>query len=414
MPQGRTEDRIQLANTFNWIVPDKAGSHSFKAGVDASFIDLFSEFHNNLDGTFTFTTSTPFDPAVASTYPTQYTGNIGDPIVNLNNNIYAAFVQDQWQPGDRLTINLGRALGLRRRRRHRSRQEQLRAAARRGVGPQRLRADGAARQRRHLLRPDLPEHPAQRREREEVRADADLEPGLSRSERAESQPHRRTDHADPELDAVCAREPDALYRSRSRPASSVRLAARSRFQPTWSAPAASACCDRATPTTPTWTIRRARGRIRSFQRITIVETKGNSWYTGLQVGIEKRLSQHHTYTVAYTLSETERNTEDFNFFPVDNRFYDLERGPASNDSRHRVSAAFTRAIAVADPGRHADRGQVDAALQRHDRRRRQPRHANQRSARRRRPQLRPRRHAVPGRSSLDQDGAACAAASDWS
>ena len=61
----------------------------------------------------------------------------------------------------------------------------------------------------------------------------------------------------------------------------------------------------------------------SFQRITIVETKGNSWYTGLQVGIEKRLSARHTYTVAYTLSETERNTEDFNFFPMDNRFYEL-------------------------------------------------------------------------------------------
>ncbi len=107
MPQGRTEDRIQLANTFNWLVPDKAGSHSLKAGIDASFIDLFSEFHNNLDGTFTFTTSTPFDAAVASTYPTQYTGNTGDPIVNLNNNIYAAFIQDQWRPADRLTINLG-------------------------------------------------------------------------------------------------------------------------------------------------------------------------------------------------------------------------------------------------------------------------------------------------------------------
>ena len=43
-----------------------------------------------------------------------------------------------------------------------------------------------------------------------------------------------------------------------------------------------------------------------FQRVTIVETAGNSWYTGLQVGIEKRLSSRHTYTIAYTLSETER------------------------------------------------------------------------------------------------------------
>jgi hypothetical protein len=45
--------------------------------------------------------------------------------------------------------------------------------------------------------------------------------------------------------------------------------------------------------------------------------------------------------VAYTLSSTERDTEDFNFFPVDNRYYDLERGPASNDARHRLSGALT-------------------------------------------------------------------------
>ena len=29
----------------------------------------------------TFTTSTPFNAAVASTYPTQFTQNVGDPIV---------------------------------------------------------------------------------------------------------------------------------------------------------------------------------------------------------------------------------------------------------------------------------------------------------------------------------------------
>jgi hypothetical protein len=79
----------------------------------------------------------------------------------------------------------------------------------------------------------------------------------------------------------------------------------------------------------------------AYQRITIVETEGNSWYTGLQVGIEKRLSSRHSYTIAYTLGKTERNTEDFNFFPVDQRYYDQERGPASNDARHRVSGALS-------------------------------------------------------------------------
>ncbi|MSO36427.1 MAG: carboxypeptidase regulatory-like domain-containing protein [Acidobacteria bacterium] len=79
----------------------------------------------------------------------------------------------------------------------------------------------------------------------------------------------------------------------------------------------------------------------NFQRVTVVETKGNSWYTGLQVGIEKRMSARHSYQIAYTLSSTERNTEDFNFFPVDQRNYDGERGPASHDSQHRLSGALT-------------------------------------------------------------------------
>ena len=79
----------------------------------------------------------------------------------------------------------------------------------------------------------------------------------------------------------------------------------------------------------------------NFQRVTVVETNGNSWYTGLQVGIEKRMSARHSYQIAYTLSSTERNTEDFNFFPVDQRNYDGERGPASNDSQHRLSGALT-------------------------------------------------------------------------
>jgi outer membrane receptor protein involved in Fe transport len=88
------------------------GDHSFKVGFDASFIELYSLFHNNLDGTFTFTTTQPFDSNIESTYPTQFTQNVGDPIIVLNNNIYAVFVPDQWKLLDRLTINYGRAAHL--------------------------------------------------------------------------------------------------------------------------------------------------------------------------------------------------------------------------------------------------------------------------------------------------------------
>ena len=340
MPQGRTEDRIQVANTFNWLVPDRVGSHSFKAGIDASFIDLFSEFHNNLDGTFTFTTSAPFNPAVASTYPTQFTGNVGDPIVNLNNNIYAAFVQDQWRPADRLTVNLGLrwdyedVVGID--------HDKNNFAPRLGLvwdvngsGRTVLRANAGIYYDQIFLNIPLNAENAKKFVQTLITNPGYPDPNGPNPNRTggpitpipsstQFAPDNRTPYTQ-QLTAGVQKQLGSAF-SISADLVGARgyglLRSIDANYPNLDDPA------RARPNP-------------NFQRITIVETKGNSWYTGLQVGIEKRLSQRHTYTVAYTLSTTERNTEDFNFFPVDNRNYDLERGPASNDARHRVSAAFS-------------------------------------------------------------------------
>ena len=340
MPQGRTEDRIQVANTFNWLVPDLGGSHSFKAGIDASFIDLFSEFHNNLDGTFTFTTSAPFNPAVASTYPTQFTGNVGDPIVNLNNNIYAAFVQDQWRPADRLTVNLGLrwdfedVVGID--------HDKNNFAPRLGLvwdlngsGRTVLRANAGIYYDQIFLNIPLNAENAKKFVQTLITNPGYPDPNGPNPNRTggpitpipsstQFAPDNRTPYTQ-QLTAGVQKQLGSAF-SISADLVGARgyglLRSIDANYPNLDDPA------RARPNP-------------NFQRITIVETKGNSWYTGLQVGIEKRLSQRHTYTVAYTLSSTERNTEDFNFFPVDNRNYDLERGPASNDARHRVSAAFS-------------------------------------------------------------------------
>ena len=340
MPQGRTEDRIQIANTFNWLVPDLGGSHSFKAGVDASFIDLFSEFHNNLDGTFTFTTSAPFNPAVGSTYPTQFTGNTGDPIVNLNNNIYAAFVQDQWRPADRLTVNLGLrwdfedVVGID--------HDKNNFAPRLGVvwdlngsGRTVLRANAGIYYDQIFLNIPLNAENAKKFVQTLITNPGYPDPNGPNPNRTggpitpiPSSTQFAPDNRTPYTQQLTAGVQKQLGSAFSISADLVGARGNGLLRsidanyPNLDDPA------RARPNP-------------NFQRITIVETKGNSWYTGLQVGIEKRLSQRHTYTVAYTLSTTERDTEDFNFFPVDNRFYDLERGPASNDARHRVSAAFS-------------------------------------------------------------------------
>ena len=278
MPQGRTEDRIQLANTLQLARTEQSGQPSIKAGVDASFIDLFSEFHNNLDGTFTFTTSTPFDPAVASTYPTQYTGNTGDPIVNLNNNIYAAFVQDQWRPGDRLTINLGvrwdyeDVVGID--------HDKNNFAPRFGVvydlngsGRTVLRANAGIYYDQIFLNIPLNAENAKKFVQTLISNPGYPDPNgpnptapADRSRRSRARRSLRPGTGRP-------------IPSRSRPACSVSLAARSRFQPTWSARVASVCSDSSDANYPNLDDP-ARARPNpSFQRITIVETMGNSWYT---------------------------------------------------------------------------------------------------------------------------------------
>jgi hypothetical protein len=76
----------------------------------------------------------------------------------------------------------------------------------------------------------------------------------------------------------------------------------------------------------------------TFQRIRVRETEGHSWYRALLVGVQKRHTRKHSYGVAYTLSRSERDTEDWEFFAADQRDYGAERGPSSSDVRHRLSA----------------------------------------------------------------------------
>jgi hypothetical protein len=59
---------------------------------------------------------------------------------------------------------------------------------------------------------------------------------------------------------------------------------------------------------------------------------------GLQASVRRQHSNRHSYYVAYTLSTSERDTEDFRFMPQDQRNYAADRGPGANDSRHRLAA----------------------------------------------------------------------------
>jgi hypothetical protein len=102
-PQGRDENRWQFINNFTYTL----SSHDLKAGLDVSFIRAPTYFPRYADGSFTFTTDLPFDPNNLATYPTQYMQSVADPWVNLDDDIYAFFVQDSWRAKTNLTFSMG-------------------------------------------------------------------------------------------------------------------------------------------------------------------------------------------------------------------------------------------------------------------------------------------------------------------
>lgn len=338
MPQGRTEDRLQLVNAFSWIVPDRWGDHSFKVGIDASFIELYSVFHNNLDGTFTFTTTQPFDPAVAATYPTQFTQNVGDPEVVLNNNIYAVFFQDQWKLSNRVTFNYGLrwdyedVVGIAHDRDNFAPRLGL-AWDLFGTGRSVLRAGGGIYYDQVFLNIPLNAENAKKFVTTLITNPGYPDPQGPNPNRTggpilptPSTVRFADNNRTPFTQQVTVGFQQQIGRNFSVAADLVSSRGRNLLRST----------DLNYPDLDDPLRRRPDP---AYQRVTVVETLGRSWYTGLQMGIEKRLAARHAYSVAYTLGETERDTEDFNFFPMDNRNYAAERGPATNDARHRLSAS---------------------------------------------------------------------------
>ncbi|MFB3854430.1 MAG: TonB-dependent receptor domain-containing protein [Vicinamibacterales bacterium] len=102
-PQGDKERYIQIIDNFSYT----AGPHNFKTGFSINLLRDNAYFLGNKDGTYTFETNLPFDPANPATYPVQYTQNIGDWFDPELDNVYGFFVQDSWRIRPTFTLNLG-------------------------------------------------------------------------------------------------------------------------------------------------------------------------------------------------------------------------------------------------------------------------------------------------------------------
>ncbi len=336
-PTDTVETRWQAFNAFTWIIPDVAGDHTVKFGIDASLLREWGTEPAGFSGIFTFGTNTPFDPSLATTYPTRYLRNEGDARTDFSGGIYAGFVQDSWTPIPRLTVNAG-------------------------------------------LRWDYQDAPGIAHDRDNVAPRADVAYALSRSG-----------------DLVLRSNYGLFYDQVLLIISSNALRAASVTQTLFSNPGypnpfganprRSGAINFTVPSTTVlapgmktpvteqasvglremrgdvaltidgvW----ARGRhllrsidlnypaldqpgrprpIPEFQRILTRDSNGNSWYRALQLGFRKRHAARHSYAATYTLARAERDTEDFEFLAQDQRYLDAERGPALSDARHRLSAS---------------------------------------------------------------------------
>ena len=99
--QNLTQKRLSLRDDFTFTGWHWGGSHVVKFGVNDD-IDKYN-FNKQLDANPVYT----FDASNNYQNPIQASLGIGNGVLNQNNNQFGAYVQDDWSPTSRLTLNVG-------------------------------------------------------------------------------------------------------------------------------------------------------------------------------------------------------------------------------------------------------------------------------------------------------------------
>jgi carboxypeptidase family protein/TonB-dependent receptor-like protein len=106
--QSRVNNAYQLENTLSWFVPGKHGDHDLKFGVQFQYTSADSNQQDNMNGTFTFRTNSPFNSADPRTYPERLQIRVPGPSSYLlTARFFSAFAQDKWRVNDKLTLSVG-------------------------------------------------------------------------------------------------------------------------------------------------------------------------------------------------------------------------------------------------------------------------------------------------------------------
>jgi hypothetical protein len=100
------EGRWEVKDDFSYLLHRWGGAHQWKMGFDYSYVPFEGDLTNSPLGSWTFPRDTPYNVSDSTTYPTQYTNSLPT-YANIPVKIFAGYVQDDWQVGSSLTLNLG-------------------------------------------------------------------------------------------------------------------------------------------------------------------------------------------------------------------------------------------------------------------------------------------------------------------
>jgi hypothetical protein len=100
------ESRWQVKDDFSYLMHAWGGAHQWKMGADFSSIPFEGDNTGSPLGNWTFPKDAPYNVNDPTTYPTQYTNSLPT-YANIPTKTFAGYIQDDWQAGSGLTLNLG-------------------------------------------------------------------------------------------------------------------------------------------------------------------------------------------------------------------------------------------------------------------------------------------------------------------
>jgi len=343
-PSNEVTERVDLVDTLSWLVNGR-GHHALTAGFDLAFMQLSNSYFGNQTGTYQFKANLPFDENNPLSYPNKFTQNTGDPDFTARQTIASFFLQDGFRPRDGVSIDLGVRWD------HTQRPEsgvQNDVAPRLGVSvdPWRrgttvfrggvgryydedslsqLRIAGAGFVSMTIAKPGF-------------------QGDLVKFDPFGPNPGRGTAPAVPQYNLYTTAATVAPYTDQASLGLQKQLG--SRMAVTVDAVRALGYL------LPVgWDLNHADGSgvrpnpDKSLKQIIATQSFAQSWYTGLQVGAERRMTKRYGYTLAYTWSTSENNADGARAMPSDQANLMADRGPTPLDIRH----SFTGTVTVIAP-----------------------------------------------------------------